>query len=134
MSVSKQQKDVSLIKIAKEKSETRMSIYRQLTWQTQLLAGWNYVLCKKIKSRADVVANQVEKAWLIRYPLPKIITVDRGKELLIELKTMITNNNRIPCSPISVRNLQANTIVERVHQTIGNKIGRYKPESNLIPC
>ena len=33
---------------------------------------------------------------------------------------MIAGDCGIPCSPISVRNPQANSIVERVHQTIGN--------------
>ena len=71
---------------------------------------------------SDVVAYQVELAWLTRYPLPNNITVDRGKELLAEPKTMMTNNYGISCSPISIRNPQANAIVERVHQIIGNVI------------
>ena len=74
------------------------------------------------EARADLVANQVELAQLTRYLLPIKITVDRNKELLVELKTMMANEYGIPCNPINVRNLQANTIVERVHQTIGNII------------
>ena len=35
---------------------------------------------------------------------------------------MMTNDYGIPCNSISVRNPQANTIVERVYQTIGNDI------------
>ena len=31
---------------------------------------------------ADLIANQVELAWLIRYPLPNKIIVDRGNEFL----------------------------------------------------
>ena len=42
--------------------------------------------------RADLVANQVELAWLTRYPLPNEITVDRGKELLAKFKTMMAND------------------------------------------
>ena len=34
----------------------------------------------------------------------------------------MANDYGIPCNSISVRNLQANAIVERVHQTIGNII------------
>ena len=74
-----------------------------------------------LQVRTDLVANQKELAWLTRYPLHKI-TLDQGKELLAELKTMTTNDYEIPCNSISVRNPQANTIVERVHQTIGNTI------------
>ena len=35
----------------------------------------------------------------------------------------MANDYGIPCNSISVRNLQANAIVERVHLTIGNIIG-----------
>ena len=39
---------------------------------------------------------------------------------------MMANDYGIPCSPISTRNPQANTIVERAHQTIGNIIHIFK--------
>ena len=78
------------------------------------------------EARADLVANQVELAWLTRYPLPNQITVDRFKELLANIKTMMANDYRIRCNSISVRNPQANAIVERVHQTIGNIIRTFK--------
>ena len=52
--------------------------------------------------------------------------VDTGKELLAEFKIMMENDYRISCSPISMRNPQANAIVERVHQTIGNIIRTFK--------
>ena len=48
--------------------------------------------------------------------------VDRGKEFLAEFKTMMASDYRILFNSISVRNPQVNTIVERVHQTIGNII------------
>ena len=46
--------------------------------------------------------------------------MDRGKEFLAEFKTMTANHYRIPCNFISVRNPQANAIVERIHQTISD--------------
>ena len=39
---------------------------------------------------------------------------------------MMANDDRIPFNSISVRNPQANAIVERVHQTIGNIIRTFK--------
>ena len=39
---------------------------------------------------------------------------------------MMANDYGIPCNSISVRNPQANAIVERVHQTIGNIIRTFK--------
>ena len=59
------------------------------------------------EARTDLVANQVELAWFTRYSLPNKITVDRGKELLAEFKTMMTNEYGVPCNSISIRNLQA---------------------------
>ena len=41
------------------------------------------------EARADLVANQVELACFTRYLLPNKITVDRGKELLAEFKTVM---------------------------------------------
>ena len=78
------------------------------------------------EARADLVANQIELASLTRYPLSNKITVDKGKEFLVELKNMMANDCRIPCNSISVRNPQANAIVERVHQTIGNIISTFE--------
>ena len=52
--------------------------------------------------------------------------VDRGKELLAEFKTMMANEYRIPYNSTSVRNPQANVIVERVQETIGNIIHSFK--------
>ena len=48
--------------------------------------------------------------------------VDRGKEALAEFTTMMANDYEMPCNIISVRNPQANAIVERLQQTIGNII------------
>ena len=45
---------------------------------------------------------------------------------LAEFKIMMENDYGIFRSPISVRNPQAKTIVERVHQTIGNFIRTFK--------
>ena len=52
--------------------------------------------------------------------MPNKIVGDRGKELLAESKSIMANDYGILCNSIGVRNLQANTIFERGHQTIGN--------------
>ena len=46
--------------------------------------------------------------------------------LLAELKTMMANDCGTLCNSISIRNPQANAIVERLHQTIGNIICTFK--------
>ena len=56
----------------------------------------------------------------------------RGKEFLSEFTTMMANDYEIPCNFMKVRNPQANAIVKRVHQTIGNIIRTFKiQEMNL---
>ena len=65
--------------------------------------------------RANLVAIQVELAWLTRYFLPNKIRVDRGKELLAKFKSMMVNDYRMPCNSIIIRNPQTNAIVEKVH-------------------
>ena len=86
------------------------------------------------EASADLVANQVKLAWFTIYLLSKKIIVDRHKELLAELKTMMANDYRIPCNSIGTRNPQANTIVERVHQTSGNIIYTFKIQNNSLQC
>ena len=80
--------------------------------------GW-IEICSVLEARADLVAIQVELAWLTRYSLPNEITADRNKELLADLKIMMANGYRMLCSPFGVRNPQTNSIVERVCQIIG---------------
>ena len=70
------------------------------------------------EARADLVANQVELAWLATYPPPNKIIVDRDKDILADIKTMMANDYGIQCNSISARIPKANVIVERVHQTI----------------
>ena len=83
--------------------------------------GW-IKICTVDSTRADLVANQVELAWLTRYPLPTKVVLDRGKEFLKEFKVMMQDDYGIEVSSITTRNPQANAIIERVHQTIGNII------------
>ena len=78
------------------------------------------------EARADLVANQAELVLLTRYPLPNKIMVDRVKAFFAGFKTMMANDHEILCNPISTRNPQANSIVERVHQTIGNIIRTFE--------
>ena len=82
-------------------------------------SGW--IEIKEITTKcADIVANVLEKTWLTRYLRPSVITLDRGKEFMAEVTKMIRNDYGIKKRPITVRNPQANSIVERVHQTISN--------------
>ena len=52
--------------------------YLQAITMIDPVMGWIEILSVP-EARADLVTNQVELAWLTRYPLPNKITVDRVK-------------------------------------------------------
>ena len=70
--------------------------------------------------QAITIANIVEMEWISRYPRPVKVIFDRGNEFMgQDFRSMLTDYG-IRKKPISTRNPQANSIVERVHQTIGD--------------
>jgi len=90
--------------------------------------GW-FEIVQYDDKRAITIANLVEQQWLTRYPRPSLITYDRGSEFIgHEFKNTVQNEYGIKCKPITVKNPQANSIIERVHQTIGNMIRTFELE------
>ena len=75
---------------------------------------------------AATVANIVKQTWLSRYPWPRQITYDQGTEFMAEFGQMIKSDYKIKKKPITTRNPQANSVIERVHQTIGNMLKTFK--------
>ena len=107
------------------------SVYLQAVTMIDPATGW--IEIRTVPSaRADLVANQVELAWLTRYPLPNKVIVDRGNEFLAEFREMIINDYGITVKPITSRNPQANAILERVHQTIGNILRTFKVQNIVL--
>jgi Integrase zinc binding domain len=80
--------------------------------------------------RSDVVANIVETTWLGRYPWPQMVTLDRGTEFMAEFSKTMVEDYGVKKKPITKRNPQANAIVKRVHQTIGNIIRTFSIADN----
>ncbi len=83
--------------------------------------GW-FEMREIPRKSADVIANIVEQTWFTRYPWPTQIIFDRGREFMAEFKKMVKNDYGITRKPITTRNPQANSIIERIHQTIANII------------
>ena len=112
-------------------TQSGKSVYLQAVTMIDPATGW--VEIKAVPSaRADLVANKVELAWLTRYPLPTKVIVDRGKEFMADFKSMIEKDYGIKVRPITTRNPQANAILERVHQTIGNIIRTFKVQDMVL--
>ena len=91
--------------------------------------GW-FELCTISDKRADTIANLVEQTWLCRYPWPTKVIFDRGSEFMAEFAEMVTEDYGLKRKPITKRNPQANAILERIHQTLGNII-RTSDKTNL---
>ena len=75
---------------------------------------------------ATTVAQAVEQTWLCRYPWPKKITYDKGSEFMAEFGKMVVEEYGIVKKAITPRNPQANSILERIHQVIGNMIKTFQ--------
>ena len=87
---------------------------------------------REIKTKTALnVANVVEQAWLTRYPWPTQIIFDRGTEFMGEFARMARDDYGLKTKPITTRNPQANAIIERAHQTIGNMIKTITTDPNL---
>ena len=91
-------------------------------WSSHLLV-WNETISNK---QAATVAQTVEQTWLTRYPWPKKITYDKGSEFKAEFEAMVVEEYGIKKRGITPRNPQANAILERIHQVIGNMIKTFK--------
>jgi hypothetical protein len=83
--------------------------------------------------KSITVANIIEQEWFSRYPWPTQVTFDRGSEFIgQDFQKMIKEDYGVVPKPITVRNPQANAIVERVHQVIGNIIRTFELETNYM--
>jgi transposase InsO family protein len=87
--------------------------------------GWFEMVEIKTK-QADVVANKIEQAWLSRYPWPSKVISDKGSEFKAETHELITKSYGIKAGTTTTRNPQANAILERIHQTVGDMIRTFK--------
>ena len=83
--------------------------------------GWFEMQQIDSKTVAEV-ADISEKTRFTRYPFPQRITLDRGTEFMAEFAKMVKDDYGLKIKAITTRNPQANAIIERVHQTIGNII------------
>ena len=83
--------------------------------------GW-FEIAEIPNKRADYMANILEFNWLSRYPWPTEIRMDRGNEFAAEVSAALKNEYGIKKKLITTRNPQANSIIERIHQVVGDMI------------
>ena len=83
--------------------------------------GW-FKIAEVPDTRADNISNILQQSWLVRYPWPTKVICDRGKEFMAETKEMLEEDYGIMQQVIMTRNPQANSMVERAHQTFHQMI------------
>jgi len=90
---------------------------------TMIDPATSWLEIREIKNKtAERVANVVEQTWLTRYPWPTQLIFDRGTEFMGEFARMARDDYGLKRKPITTRNPQANAMIERAHQTLGNII------------
>ena len=93
--------------------------------------GW-FEIHQYDDKRAITVANIAEEEWFSRYPWPTQVIYDRGTEFIGQEFQKMLDDYGIHKKPITTRNPQANAIVERVHQVIGNIVRTFELEDNYL--
>jgi len=83
----------------------------------------------------ETILNILEMQWLNRYPRPSKIIADRGGEFVGHVfQETLKNDYGIDLRLITTANPQANAVVERIHQVIGNMLRTMKLEEiYLLP-
>ena len=88
----------------------------------------------KMKSYDDptpeTITNILEVSWLCRYPRPMVIVADRGGEFSGQFfGSNLKEEYGIELTFITTANPQANAVVERIHQVIGNMLRSFDMET-----
>src|SRR5688500_15805739 len=95
-------------------------------------SGW-FEIHQYDDKRSITVANIAEQEWFSRYPWPTQVTFDRGNGFIgKDFTKMLVTDYGIKRKPITIRNPQANGIVERIHQVIANMVRTYELETNYL--
>ena len=86
----------------------------------------NWFEISRIKSPSSEECQRIfDSTWLARYPRPKEIGFDNGGEFK-KLFRELTENMGIKRKPTTDYNPQANAIVERIHQVLGNQLRSFE--------
>ena len=66
----------------------------------------------------------VNKCWFCRYPRPVEVVYDNGSEFKLYFEHLLSTYG-VERKPTSIKNPQANGILERTHQTFGNMLRNF---------
>jgi len=78
--------------------------------------------CEIMHKHADHIANHPEISWLTQHPWSTEIVMDKGREFALEVADLLKSECGAHRKIVTSRNPQANSMVERCHQTLANMI------------
>ena len=81
---------------------------------------------------SDTTQRLFDSLWLCRYPRPREVGFDNGSEFK-HLYGQMCRNFGLREKPMTDYNPQANAILERIHQVIGNMIRSFEIEERDLP-
>lgn len=89
----------------------------------------NLVEIVRIENKtASNIARHFENCWLARYPRPNKCIHDNGGEFIGADFQVILEKNGIKDAPTTSKNPQANSVCERLHQTVANILRTTLPQ------
>ena len=119
-------------KTIKRKDGTKLKF--QVMTMIDPVTGW-FEMKSYNDGTPETITNLLEIAWLNRYPRPQTVIADRGGEFVGHFfERNLREEYGIKLKLITTANPQANAIVERVHQVIGNMLRAFDLEDcYLLP-
>lgn len=119
-------------KTIKRKDGTKLKF--QVMTMIDPVTGW-FEMKSYDDGTPETITNLLEIAWLNRYPRPHTVIADRGGEFVGQFfEQNLREEYGIKLKLITTANPQANAVVERVHQVIGNMLRAFDLEDcYLLP-
>ncbi len=97
-----------------------MPVVEQLHRQT--VTGKKLLTADEIFDKtSECIAKLVNKTWLSRYPQCRHLIYDNGSEFKLHSEYLCESYG-ITCKPTAVKNSQANGVLERLHQVLGQML------------
>ena len=104
----------------------------QLRAMTMIDPATSWFEIARIYSKSSEEAQRIfDSTWLARYPRPKEIGFDNGGEFK-QLFSELCQNMGIKEKPTTDYNPQANAILERIHQVLGNQLRSFELEDRAL--
>ncbi len=93
--------------------------------------GW-FEIAPITEPNSDSCQRAFDSQWLARYPRPQEVGFDNGKEFKW-LFADLCDNYGLTQKPTTEYNPQGNSILERVHQVLGNSLRTFELENQDLP-